>query len=1117
MTIDTKTNSGVAIVTGLWDLGRGTISGWANRDFEQYKERFLDLLHVDIPMYIWIPRDLESFVWEIRQKHNTKIYYKETEDFKTWFEYFDVHEKIRTSEEWYNSAGWLRESPQGALPLYNPMMMCKVKMLEISANDDCFGATHFYWLDGGISNTVPINTINKQSFEYIKSSYEENILHISFPYEPNNEIHGFEKNKFYELCNIPQEQKQIRISRGGFFGGNKNNIGIYSKYYHSILKETIELGYAGADENLFTIVAYQHPELVERHHLTIEDNALMWSFFEQNQKKSEKNNSGENKNMSDLSFLMEKYGSDKVRSGYTTYYEMVFDDIRNQITTFLEIGVGTLDASVPSTFAGNLRYVPEYTPGGSIRAWKDYFPNAKIYGIDVADDCKIEEERLETFIFSSLEKNQADQHFEDETIDIIIDDGLHTAIGQLATFRNFFSKVKAGGIYIIEDINGAGCGENVFYDYRSQLNKEIDNHEYYYGGNFLIIRKSYSEKGQLESLEQFVHAQPDIKNDNITVNDIKQYLKNFKESDIIDPSELLNALNNTDIEIQVEKNLTLVSGLWDLGRHDIDFDIYLDNLKSLLNMPVNLFLYLPAELEHLVWQNKTRTKNNTHIRIFSVQDIITHFYTDFNEKIQKIKNNPDWYNNENVVNKPQSTVDGYIELELSKIYLLSDATIINPFDTEYLLWADMGIANLLDKNTEWVGKIINNLDKFLITYHAITPETDFNGFSSEDVSTFSRGTIKYICSSQMFGGHKNQIPDISSKFYRVMDDTLEHGFLGKLENILTVLTHSEPIHYGLYELNGSIDSLLEDTSNDTLFLETMEQPSRKIPAVSYNVNKENTSIYVLSFNFPNQFKYFCEALSANDVEWTTQPKRKILINNSDDSEKIEEYESLCLQYGFEHIVTGKNLGINGGRLFAAKHFDGSDSDYYIFFEDDMTLHRPLDYIKDEPNYHVSYCRNGFRKFVPGLWDKIHHIMAKENFDFLKLNFTEVYMDNNLQVSWYNVPQEVRTNLWPEYDRLPISGLDPNCPRTVFDRIDAHEDLSYITGDIYYANWPMIVSKEGNKKMFLTELWDHPFEQTWMSYMYQETLYGNIKPAVLLASPIFHNRIAHYTAEQRREN
>ena len=56
-----------------------------------------------------------------------------------------------------------------------------------------------------------------------------------------------------------------------------------------------------------------------------------------------------------------------------------------------------------------------------------------------------------------------------------------------------------------------------------------------------------------------------------------------------------------------------------------------------------------------------------------------------------------------------------------------------------------------------------------------------------------------------------------------------------------------------------------------------------------------------------------------------------------------------------------------------------------------------------------------------------------------------------------------------------------------------------------------------KKMFLDTKWGHPFEQTWMSHIFQETTKGNIKPAVLLASPVWHNRIVYYNPEERREN
>ena len=144
-------------------------------------------------------------------------------------------------------------------------------------------------------------------------------------------------------------------------------------------------------------------------------------------------------------------------------------------------------------------------------------------------------------------------------------------------------------------------------------------------------------------------------------------------------------------------------------------------------------------------------------------------------------------------------------------------------------------------------------------------------------------------------------------------------------------------------------------------------------------------------------------------------------------------------------------------------------------------------------------------------------MLSEGYDFLKLSFTEFYGDNGTQWAWYNVPQEKREEYWPDYNELPTLGLDKNCPRTTFNEIKSLDGLPYTDGEIYYSNWPQIVSKEGNKKMFLDETWSHPFEQTWMSHIFQLTKFQDIKPAILLASPINHERVYFYKAKERVES
>ena len=54
-------------------------------------------------------------------------------------------------------------------------------------------------------------------------------------------------------------------------------------------------------------------------------------------------------------------------------------------------------------------------------------------------------------------------------------------------------------------------------------------------------------------------------------------------------------------------------------------------------------------------------------------------------------------------------------------------------------------------------------------------------------------------------------------------------------------------------------------------------------------------------------------------------------------------------------------------------------------------------------------------------------------------------------------------------------------------------------------------------MFQETKWDRPYEQTWMSHIYQETIKGKINSGLLLLTPIEHNRLHHYAAELRREN
>ena len=579
-------------------------------------------------------------------------------------------------------------------------------------------------------------------------------------------------------------------------------------------------------------------------------------------------------------------------------------------------------------------------------------------------------------------------------------------------------------------------------------------------------------------------------------------------------NKLIEYLSTSQLDI-TNNDITLVTGLWDISRVGRDFNHYIEHFKNFLDIPMKMFIYVPKDLEYLVWEK--RSKENTHVRVFELNDIKDNFYAPFWDKTQEIRTSPEWLNQTGehgwLPNSPQASNEWYNPIVQSKMFMLHDAKVMNVFNTDYFLWLDAGISNTVyDKHfssDKCLDKITPYLNTFLFLSYPYEAADEIHGFDFKAINKYAREEVKYVCRGGLFGGHKDFLSQANGTYYTLLQDTLNAGYMGTEESIFSIMAHLEPHIYRRYSLdgNGLIIKFTQALLDGTVELENSSTRAHVLPKGTYTPATTKTSLYMLTFNFPEQIEHTLATWEANSPDWLEKP-RKILLDNSTDYAAQEDNKLIAHQYGFEYISLEGNKGINGGRLFAAKHFDESDSDYYFFFEDDMGLN---------PSTNDKFCRNGFRSYIPDLYQKVHEIMARENFDFLKLSYTEVYMDNNIQVSWYNVPQEFRSFMWPDYDQLPVSGMDPYAPRTKFDRIEVYKELSYISGEIYYANWPMIVNKVGNRKMFLDVEWAHPYEQTWMSYMFQETVKGNIKPAVLLASPVWHNRIVYYEPEERREN
>lgn len=554
------------------------------------------------------------------------------------------------------------------------------------------------------------------------------------------------------------------------------------------------------------------------------------------------------------------------------------------------------------------------------------------------------------------------------------------------------------------------------------------------------------------------------------------------------------------------KNITLVTGLWDIGRSELkegwsrSFEHYKEKLDKLLDINVNLIIYGDSELEKFVF--KKRKKENT-LFVHRTTDFFVQ--NEFYDKIQKIRKSPEWYNLAPwLKDSTQSSLEMYNPLVMSKMFLLNDARIMDPFDSEYMFWIDGGISNTVHIGYFTHDKVLNKIQKYINKFSFVCFPYDANnevhGFEYNRLNQYAEKKVKKVARGGFFGGPKDSIADINGIYYGLLSSSLSEGFMGTEESLFSIMVYKYPelINYFEIEENGLLSKFFEDLKNDNLKIRC-----EQITINDFDISK--TSLYVITFNSPNQFRTLLESMDLYDKNFLDKPK-KFLLDNSTDESTFEEYSSLCNLYGFEHIKKD-NLGICGGRQFIAEHFEETNQDYMFFFEDDMF------FFLGEKNT----CRNGFGRIVKNLYNVSLEIIKKENFDFLKLNYSEFFGDNGTQWSWYNVPQNKREEYWPENPKLPEHGLDPNAPKTIFNKVVSHKEIPYAAGEVYYCNWPQIVSKTGNKKMFLETKWAHPFEQTWMSYIYQLTKKQEVTAGLLLLTPTEHNRFEHYEKGLRKES
>lgn len=149
-----------------------------------------------------------------------------------------------------------------------------------------------------------------------------------------------------------------------------------------------------------------------------------------------------------LSELAFKYLSDKcpqIKHPFTpVYYDLLKEKIEST-KKVLEIGIGYREMALKWR---------DYRTGASLLMWRDFFPNAQIYGIDVLSHALYNGKRIQSFICDQTKEEDLLNLVKEigSDIDLIVDDGSHKTADQIFSCQILMPIIKNDVIYIIEDV-----------------------------------------------------------------------------------------------------------------------------------------------------------------------------------------------------------------------------------------------------------------------------------------------------------------------------------------------------------------------------------------------------------------------------------------------------------------------------------------------------------------------------------------------------------------------------------------------------------------------------------------------------------------------------------------
>ena len=186
--------------------------------------------------------------------------------------------------------------------------------------------------------------------------------------------------------------------------------------------------------------------------------------------------------------------------------------------------------------------------------------------------------------------------------------------------------------------------------------------------------------------------------------------------------------------------------------------------------------------------------------------------------------------------------------------------------------------------------------------------------------------------------------------------------------------------------------------------------------------------YILTHNSPRRLKDCLWRLIRADARFFTRPITVVDQSTLDGCKK--ENKEIAAEYNVQYREN-ENLGASGGRWHCAQLHHASDADAMFYFEDDLIFNLEQKVLN----------KFGFPALLGAPFDLAIQAVQDLKLDYVKFAFQEHF--------------GVHTRLWP----------GGNVAKYELHRV---RDCNVFVGDVYYCNWPMLITKKCSRLIFLDE-------------------------------------------------